>query len=55
MNNNKKIATNKLSKILWYSVGSVPPPPGYEQAEDQVGLLSVRSNKTEGKLLETKK
>ena len=44
---------NKLLKLLWFGVGSVPPArlwagriPG--------GLLSVRSKKREGKVLKTR-
>ena len=53
MNNKKKLQQTSCQKFYGIAWGACPPPD-YEQAEDQVGLLSVRDNKREGKFLETK-
>ena len=49
----KKNVINKLLKLLWYGAGNVPPTR-LSAGRRPGGLLSVRNNKREGKVLRTR-
>ena len=53
MSNRLKKSNNKSLKLLWYGVGRVPPAKLWA-GRRLGGLLSVRTNKREGKVLRTR-